>query len=259
MNIQFAYNTRQPIIVNILRTIKGGWMCAAQEEEVFLPGSQLYKDLTDYESVIGKSVKVLVQSISDRGAIVSHKDFIKDIFERKDVLRGLKEAQILNGTIRGISDKGFFVEVMGIIGYMPIKEVRANLDLSVNQSIDVAVSNCDIDKGYLVLSERYCFLLKQKALAKEKREDSRNKALKAFGNINIEDVLQCKIIKKLASGYLLMTDNSVRGILETCEIPPRQKCKIGDAINVMVYDLNPIHGTFRGSITRLINRKNKKY
>ena len=258
MNIQFAYNTRQPIIVKILRTIKGGWMCAAQEEEVFLPGSQLYKDLTDYESVIGKSVKVLVQSISDRGTIVSHKDFINDIFERKDVLRGLKEAQILNGTIRGISDKGFFVEVMGIIGYMPIKEVRANLDLSVNQSIDVAVSNCDIDKGYLVLSEKYCFLLKQKALAKEKRGDSRNKALKAFGNINIEDVLQCKIIKKLASGYLLMTDNSVRGILETCEIPPRQKCKIGDAINVMVYDLNPIHGTFRGSITRLINRKKQE-
>lgn len=258
MNIQFAYNTQQPIIVKILRTIKGGWMCAAQEEEVFLPGSQLYKDLTDYESVVGKSVKVLVQSISDRGAIVSHKDFIKDIFERKDVLRGLKEAQILNGKIRGVSDRGFFVEVIGIIGFMPIKEVRANLNLSVNQSVDVAVSNYDIDKGSLILSEKYCFLLKQKAQAKAKREDSRNKALKAFESINIEDVLHCKIIKKLTSGYLLMADNSVKGILETSEIPSRQKCMIGDAINVLVYDLNPIHGTFRGSIIRLIDRKKQE-
>lgn len=94
MNIQTAYNIRQPIIVKILRTVKGGWICATQEEEVFLPGSQLYKDLSDYESVVGKSVRVLVQSISERGVIVSHKDFVQDLFERKTILSNLRQAQI---------------------------------------------------------------------------------------------------------------------------------------------------------------------
>ncbi|MBD5357685.1 MAG: hypothetical protein HDR88_11885 [Bacteroides sp.] len=228
-------------------------MCAAQEEEVFLPGSQLYKDLNDYESVIGKNVKVLVQSISDRGVVVSHKDFIKDIFERKDILRTIKEAQIVNGTIRGILDRGFFVEVLGIIGFMPIKEVRDNLDLCVNQSIDVAISSYDIDKGSLVLSEKYCFLLKQKAIAKTKREDSRNKAQKALESIRIGDVLHCKIIKPIASGYLIISDNSVRGILEAREIPNGKKYKNGHEINIMVSDLN--QGSFRGSVIRLIERK----
>lgn len=255
MNIQFAYNTRQPITVKILHTVKGGWICATQGEEVFLPGSQLYKDLYDYESVVGKSVKVLVQSISDRGAVVSHKYFVKDKFVRKDIVRNLKEAQILNGTIRGISEKGFFIEVLGIIGFMPINEVRDNLDLTVNQSIDVAVSNYDIDKGSLFLSEKYCFLLKQKSLAKVKKEEARNKALKAFESINISDVLHCKIIRPIALGYLILSDNSVRGILETREIPNHKKYKNGEEIDIIVYDLDPKQGTFRGSIIRLIERK----
>lgn len=239
MDIQFAYNTRQPIIVKILRTIKGGWMCVTQEEEVFLPGSQLYKDITDYESVVGKSVKVLVQSISERGIIVSHKDYIKNLFERKEVLSNLRQAQILKGIVRGLSYKGLFVEVLGIIGFLPEKEVEDNKGLVVNQSIDVAVSNYDIDKGSLFLSEKYCLLLKQKAIAKAKREVVRNKALKAFENININDVLHCKIIKTLACGFLLVTDNLAKGILEFGEIPANKRCKIGDAFDIMVYDLDP--------------------
>lgn len=258
MNIQTAYNIRQPIIVKILRTVKGGWICATQEEEVFLPGSQLYKDLSDYESVVGKSVRVLVQSISERGVIVSHKDFVQDLFERKTILSNLRQAQILKGVIRGISDKGSFVEVLGIIGFMPEKEVKDNRELMVGQPIDVAISNYDIDKGKLFLSEKYCILLKQKAITKAKREAAHNKALQAFENINIDDVLHCKIIKALAQGFLLLADNSAKGILEFGEIPANKRCKIGDALDIMVYDLDAKRGTFSGSITRLIERKKKE-
>lgn len=102
------------------------------------------------------------------------------------------------------------------------------------------------------------FIVKQKTIIKAKREAAHNRALQAFENIKIDDVLHCKIIKALAQGFLLVTDNSAKGILEFGEIPVNKRCKIGDALDIMVYGLDAKRGIFSGSITRLIEGKQKE-
>ena len=83
INFTAAIETQQSFIAKILRTTKGGWICSIGDAEVFLPGSQLYKEIDDYESVVGKSVKVMVQRADRNGVVVSHKYYRKYNYERK--------------------------------------------------------------------------------------------------------------------------------------------------------------------------------
>lgn len=88
-----AIDVQQFFIAKILHTTNGGWICSIGDSEVFLPGSQLYKDIEDYESYAGKSVKVMVQRADRWSTVVSHKDYIKKIFERKILSQIFKEGK----------------------------------------------------------------------------------------------------------------------------------------------------------------------
>ena len=166
INITVAIDTQQSFVAKILRTTKGGWICSVSDREVFLPGSQLYKDINDYESVVGRNVKVMVQRITGNSIVVSHKDYVSKIFERKRIIQNLEKGQKLVGIVRHISEKGVYIDVLGIIGFMPIKETITGSDYTIGQSIEVAVSKIDIDKSILLLSKK----LFQKIVEKETRE-----------------------------------------------------------------------------------------
>ena len=68
------------------------WICAIDGYEVFLPGSQLYKNIEDYEAYVGRSVEVMVQRADKWSTVVSHKDYRRKLYERKEVLINLKRA-----------------------------------------------------------------------------------------------------------------------------------------------------------------------
>ena len=63
--------------VTIERVCFGGWICSYNENKLFLPGSQLYKNIKDYEAHVGKSVNVMVQRFDRwKGVVISHQDYI---------------------------------------------------------------------------------------------------------------------------------------------------------------------------------------
>ena len=108
INITVAIDTQQSFVAKILRTTKGGWICSVCDREVFLPGSQLYKDINDYESVVGRNVKVMVQRITGNSIVVSHKDYVSKIFERKRIIQNLEKGQKLVGIQRLTLRNQFF-------------------------------------------------------------------------------------------------------------------------------------------------------
>ena len=97
-----AIDVQQFFIAKILHTTNGGWICSIGDSEVFLPESQLYNDIEDYEAYAGKSVKVMVQRADKWSTVVSHKDYIKKIFERKNIISNLQRGQKLSGIIKGM-------------------------------------------------------------------------------------------------------------------------------------------------------------
>ena len=148
-----AIDVQQFFIAKILHTTNGGWICSIGDSEVFLPGSQLYKDIEDYESYAGKSVKVMVQRADRWSTVVSHKDYIKKIFERKNIISNLQRGQKLSGIIKGITEKGYQINVMGIIGFMHKEEMCEPDNNCINSPIEFSVQKADPENSILLLSQ----------------------------------------------------------------------------------------------------------
>lgn len=88
-----AIDIQQFFIAKILHTTNGGWICSIGDSEVFLPGSQLYKDIEDYEAHVGKYVKVMVQRADRWSTVVSHKDYVKKYLNEKILSQNCKEVK----------------------------------------------------------------------------------------------------------------------------------------------------------------------
>ncbi len=256
-NINFALSivTQQSFVAKILRTTKGGWICSISDREVFLPGSQLYKDIRDYESVVGRKVKVMIQRVTGNSIVVSHKDYVSKIFERKRVLQNLEKGQKLIGIVRQISEKGAYIDVLGVIGFMPTKEFIKDSVTNIGQNIEVAVSKIDIEESILLLSAKLFHKIVEKEAKKEQKEALFEKQLQALGNYSFDDDVAGTVIKRIKNGYLLELLDKVHAFLPIEEIPPLYRCKIGDTIDATVYDFNYDKASVYVSINKLLDKR----
>ena len=255
-NINFALSIviQQSFVAKILRTTKGGWMCSVCDNKVFLPGSQLYKDIGDYESVVGRNVKVMVQRITGNNIVISHKDYISKIFERKRIIQNLEKGQKLVGIVRHISEKGVYIDVLGIIGFMPIKETVTGKDLTIGQSIEVAVAKIDVEKSTLLLSAKLFHEIVEKEAKKEQRHFLKNN-YHALGNYSYDDDVTGTVIQRIKNGYLLELPDKVYAFLPVVEIPALYRCKVGDDIEATVYDFNYDKASVYISINKLLDKR----
>ena len=256
-NINFALSIdiQQSFVAKILHATKGGWICSVSDNEVFLPANQLYKNIDDYDSVVGKTVKVMVQRIGGKRIIVSHKVYVSKIFERKRILQNLGKGQKLIGTTKHVSDKGAYIDILGIIGFMPKTEYLANSEIAVGQNVQVAVSKIDIEKSILYLSAKLFVKISNKE-AKD-QEDSfryirRSQELESY---SFDDDVRGTIIKRTSDGYILELSENLYAILPFNEIPKLFRCKIGDIVESTIFDFNYEKAFVYVSIDKFLDKK----
>lgn len=256
-NINFALSIeiQQSFPAKILRTIKGGWICSIGNDEVFLPGSQLYKKIEDYESVIGKTVTVMVQRIVGNSVVVSHKDFVSKRFERNRILQNLEKRQRLIGIIRHISDKGAYIDILGIIGYMPDKEYESDSELFVGANVEVAISKIDIEKSILLLSAKLFAKLKEKETKKQEEANRFAQRSQELENYSFDDDIKGTITKKIAKGFVVQVSEYLFAVLPYNEVPTQYRCKIGDSIEVAIFDFDYERALIYVSISKFLDKK----
>ncbi|HXH19654.1 MAG TPA: S1 RNA-binding domain-containing protein, partial [Chitinophagales bacterium] len=113
-----AYNTGEVVTGHIISKTKGGLIVNVFGLETFLPGSQIdVKPITDYDSYVGKKMEFKVVKINEaiKNAVVSHKALIESDLEsqRMDIISKLDIGQVLEGTVKNITDFGAFIDLGG--------------------------------------------------------------------------------------------------------------------------------------------------
>lgn len=250
-----AIDIQQFFIAKILHTTNGGWICSIGDSEVFLPGSQLYKDIEDYEAYVGKWVKVMVQRADRWSTVVSHKDYVKKIFERKNIISKLQRGQKLSGIIKGITEKGCQINVMGIIGFMHKEEMCDQDNYDINSQIEFSVQKADSENSILLLSHK---LLKTQELnvSKEQEKINAEKIRKEFiTKLEINQVLNGLVKKAVSSGYIVEFSNGITALLRSKDIPSKYRIEEGLSIDVAVSEINIDKLLFFVSISRLLENK----
>ena len=130
--------------------------------ETFLPGSQIdVKPVTDYDQFVGKTMEFKVVKINEaiKNAVVSHKALIESDIEaqRAEIMSKLEKGQVLEGTIKNITDFGAFMDLGGLmvccislISAGDVSAIQAEV-LKLDQKLNVVVLDFDDEKKRISL------------------------------------------------------------------------------------------------------------
>ncbi|HEY0750000.1 MAG TPA: 30S ribosomal protein S1, partial [Chitinophagaceae bacterium] len=157
-----VHKTGEVVTGTVTSKTKGGLIVDVFGMETFLPGSQIdVKPVTDYDQFVGKTMEFKVVKINEaiKNAVVSHKALIESDIEaqRAQIIGKLEKGQVLEGTVKNITDFGAFMDLGGLDGLLYITDIswgRINHPgevLNLDQKINVVVLDFDDEKKRISL------------------------------------------------------------------------------------------------------------
>ncbi len=157
-----VHKTGEVITGTVTSKTKGGLIVDVFGMETFLPGSQIdVKPVTDYDQFVGKTMEFKVVKVNEaiKNAVVSHKALIESDIEaqRAEIMSKLEKGQVLEGTIKNITDFGAFMDLGGLDGLLYITDIswgrisHPSEVLKLDQKLKVVVLDFDDEKKRISL------------------------------------------------------------------------------------------------------------
>ena len=220
---------------------KGGLIVDIKGVEAFLPGSQIdIKPIRDYDIYVGKTMEFKVVKINHefKNVVVSHKVLIEDDLEnqKSEIVSKLEKGQVLEGTVKNITDFGVFIDLGGVDGLLHITDIswgrieHPREVLALDQTINVVVLDFDDEKKRIALG------LKQLS---QHPWESLDTALE------IGSKVKGKIVTVADYGAFLEIIPGVEGLIHVSEMSwsqnlrsPQEFLKVGDEIEAQILTLD---------------------
>ena len=145
-----------------VRRIKGGMVVDLGGVDAFLPGSQIdVRPVRDFDAIISTEMDFKILKINDlrKNIVVSHKVLKEESLRevREKLLSNLEVNQVLEGTVKNITDFGVFVDLGGVDGLLHITDLswgrvgHPSEVVQLDQKIKVMVLNYDKERKRISL------------------------------------------------------------------------------------------------------------
>ena len=160
--VNVALDEQQIIQGFIKCRTKGGMIVDVFGIEAFLPGSQIdVHPIRDYDIFVGKTMEFKIVKINQeyRNVVVSHKALIEAELEaqKKEIVSKLEKGQVLEGTVKNITNYGVFVDLGGVDGLIHITDLSwgrvgdPKEIVSLDEKINVVILDFDEEKKRIAL------------------------------------------------------------------------------------------------------------
>lgn len=126
-NLQQSHDSGEPVTGTVAEEVKGGLIVDVGLRG-FMPASHVERGyVSDLSAYVGREVRARVVEL-DRAknrVILSQKAVLEKEHQRlrQETLAGLKEGQIREGVVKGITDFGAFVDLGGVDGLLHVSEM----------------------------------------------------------------------------------------------------------------------------------------
>lgn len=220
---------------------KGGLIVDIMGVEAFLPGSQIdIKPIRDYDIYVGKTMEFKVVKINHefKNVVVSHKVLIEDDLESQkvEIVSKLEKGQVLEGTVKNITDFGVFIDLGGVDGLLHITDIswgrieHPKEVLSLDEKVNIVVLDFDDEKKRIALG------LKQLTSHPWESLDT---------DLGIGSKVKGKIVTVADYGAFLEIIPGVEGLIHVSEMSwsqnlrnPQEFMKVGDEVEGVVLTLD---------------------
>lgn len=236
-----AYNTGEILRGKIIKRIKGGMVVDLLGLESFLPGSQIdVKPIRDFDAFVGQEMDFKVVKVNEpnENVVVSHKALIEESMadQRNLILKGLEKGQILEGTVKAITDFGVFVDLGGVDGLIHITDLswgrinHPNEVVKLDEVINVVVTEFDEEKKRISLS--------LKKLLPHPWENVEER-------IKVGDKVSGRVVSLTEYGAFIEIEKGIEGLIHNSEMSwtqhikhPSQVVAMGQMLEAIVLSLD---------------------
>lgn len=220
---------------------KGGMIVDVLGTEAFLPGSQIdVKQIRDYDVFVGKTMEFKIVKINQefRNVVVSHKALIEAELEaqKREIMSHLEKGQVLEGTVKNITNYGVFIDLGGVDGLIHITDLSwgrvsdPHEVVALDQKINVVILDFDNEKKRIALG------LKQLTPHPWDALDS---------NLKVGDKIKGKVVVMADYGAFVEVAPSVEGLIHVSEMSWSQHLrsandflKVGDEVEAVILTLD---------------------
>ncbi|MBI5562654.1 MAG: 30S ribosomal protein S1 [Deltaproteobacteria bacterium] len=238
-----AADSGKPMEGTITQRIKGGFYVEIGGVVCFLPGSQVdLKPVRNQDRLVGQKYlfKVLKYNRYKSNVIVSRRTLLEEERDalKKTTLEHLHEGSVVEGLVKNITEYGAFIDLGGIDGLIHLtdlswgKIMHPTQVLKVGDRVTVKVLKYNKDDGKISLG-----LKQTKTDPWVGAKDRYPLGVKVGGRVvNLTDY-----------GAFVELEEGLEGLVHISEMAwtklrhPSQKFKVGDNVEVMVLDVDPVN------------------
>jgi small subunit ribosomal protein S1 len=235
-DLEVAHKDEKQVQGKVISRIKGG-MIVDIGVKAFLPGSQI--DLTpvrDLDGLVGKTYNFKIIKINHRrgNVVVSRRALLEETRDkrRQSTLSTLSEGQLIEGTVKNITDYGAFLDLGGIDGLLHITDIswgrvgHPSDMFSIGDRVEVLVLKYDRETGRISLG------------VKQKTPDPWTKVEEKYP---ARSRVKGKVVSLTDYGAFVELEPGVEGLVHVSEMSwthevrhPSKVVSVGDAIEAQV-------------------------
>jgi len=226
----------------IVGKVKGGLSVDIGRIQAFLPGSQIdLKPIRNLDALVGQRLKFKVIKFNrKRNNIVLSRRVLLDEERkqlREEALKVVKEGDLVEGTVKNLTDYGAFIDLGGMDGLLHITDIswgrigHPSEKLSIGDRIKVKVLHFDKEKEKVSLGLKQAMPDPWETVPRRYPVGSR---------------LRGKVVNVTDYGVFIELEDGVEGLVHISELTWNKKMKhpskvvhIGDKVEVMVLDCDP--------------------
>ena len=239
--LEKMYKDEKSIEGKIVSRIKGGMMVDIGVK-AFLPGSQIdLHPVRDLDGLVGKMFPLKIIKINHRrgNVVVSRRVLLEETRDKKrqTTLANLKEGQLIQGTVKNITDYGSFIDLGGIDGLLHITDMswgrvgHPSELFTVGDKVEVTVLKYDRETGRISLG------LKQK---------SADPWTNVAGKYPIGTRVRGRVVSLTDYGAFVELEPGVEGLVHVSEMSwthevrhPSRVVAVGDQVEAAVLNVDP--------------------
>ncbi len=239
-HLKIALDQGTPVEGKITAVNKGGVDVDLGGVRAFCPASQLDdRFVQDTTQFVGRSLSFLVTKVEARNVVVSRRALLEREAKqsREQTLASLEVGQIKRGRVTQLRDFGAFVDVGGVEGLVPLRElsherVKAEDIVSIGDAVEVQI------KGIEKKGDKTEITLSLKALAADPWQ-----AIEAVAPVG--RVVAGQVTRLAEFGAFVRIATGVEGLLHVSELGARVKhpedvLSIGQSILARVLSVDPV-------------------
>ena len=220
---------------------KGGMIVDVLGTEAFLPGSQIdVKPIRDYDTFVGKNMEFKIVKINQefRNVVVSHKALIEAELEqqKKEIISKLEKGQILEGTVKNITNYGVFIDLGGVDGLIHITDLSwgrvsdPKEIVQLDQKLNVVIIDFDDEKKRIALGLKQLTPHPWDALS---------------ADLKVGDKVHGKVVVMADYGAFIEIAPGVEGLIHVSEMSwsahlhsAQEFMKVGDEVDAVILTLD---------------------